>query len=177
MTIPATLSLTEDQVYAALGQFLVAATSLSPANIVRGQVNRVPMPLGPDWIVMQAITRQIVSTPAEVFTATPDPIPALGTLETSRSTKMFFQIDAYGPNSADLAQVVTTLFNSSYGVSHFRAAGIGALYCEEPAQMPLVAGEQQYITRWTFNAVLHANIAITTPQDFAATLITNLQEV
>lgn len=183
-------SLTESQVYTALGDFIAAVTGLSAANIVRGQVNRVPMPPGPNWFSMQATGKRLMAT-AERSYDPPVPVtppvgttgtgasytPEFGTTFIGRSTALYFQVDGYGPASGDYAQVFTTLFNDEYGTEFFRSKGIGALYCEDPSQMPLIAGEQQYIGRWMIRVVLHAFIVANVQQGFADTLVTTLSEI
>lgn len=170
-----TPSLTEDQAYAALGAFLDAI--LTGVDVVRGQVNRVPMPSGPNWISMQAMGRDQMATTERSYTPNLAPAPAVGSAQISRSTILHFNLDVYGPAGADNAQAITTLFADDYGADFFRARGLGALYCEQPAQMPLIAGEQQYIGRWMIRCALHGNIVFGLPQEFADTVITTLSEI
>lgn len=172
-----TPSLTESQVYAALGDFICQVTGLTAHNVVRGQINRVPMAPGPNSFSVQANGRQLMATAESTFTPSTDPAPAPGTNAIGRSTNLYFQIDAYGPASGDNAQAVMQLFSDDYGTEFFRARGLGALYCEPPSQMPLIAGEQQYISRWMIRAALHAFIVVSAPQDFADTLVTTLSEI
>ncbi|WP_371432427.1 hypothetical protein [Novosphingobium sp.] len=171
-----TPALTQEQVYTALRSFLLAVLP-SGTEVIQGQVNRVPMPPGPDWVLMQAMHRQQMATNAHTYHPPTDPVPATGTADIERSTSLDVQLDIYGPLSADNAQVITTLFRDDWGVDNLKSAGIAPLYCTEPAQMPLLAGEQQWIQRWTMTATLHGNIAITIPAEFADTLITTLSEV
>lgn len=103
--------------------------------------------------------------------------PALGANDVTRSTSLRFQLDVYGPASADNAQIITTLLRDDFGVDFLAAYHLAPLYCDDPAQMPIVAGEQQYIARWMIGVALHGNIAVTLPLGFADTLITGLSEI
>lgn len=105
-----------------------------------------------------------------------------------KPTQVDIQVDVHGPNSADNAEIIATLFRSSYGVDAFSAEGaaigitfaagvsmIGAvdvtpLYCEDPRQSPFLNAEQQYEERWTVDVHLQANLAIRVPRQFAGSL-------
>lgn len=171
-----TPSVTQEQVYTALRSFLLAVL---PANteVIQGQINRVPMPRGPNWVLMQDMRRQQMAMNVHTYDPPTDPIPAIGSEDIERSTSLDFQIDVYGPLSADNAQVVATLFRDAWAVEKFKDNGLAPLNCTEPAQLPLLAGEQQWIQRWTTTATLHGNITVTVPAEFADTLITTLSEV
>lgn len=159
---------TQYDAYVALGDFLTAVTD---AEIIRGQINRVPMPTGPDWIVMQAGRR------AQMSTTVRDYDPDLEKQIMDLSTALYFQIDVYGPAAADNAQAIVTTFRSLWGADQFHASGFAPLMCEDPAQMPLIAGEQQWLQRWMIQCALHRSIALSVDQQFADTLITGLTEI
>jgi hypothetical protein len=164
-----TPSLTESQAFAALRTFLLAVL---PAGVecVRGQANRVPMPAG-QFVVITPTRRQQMAQNAHAY----DPTAQTETIE--RSTRFDVQIDVYGDASPENAQVITTLLRDEYGATALRPSGVSPLYCSDPMQMPLIAGEQQYIDRWTMTAALHSNVGVTVPMGFANTLITTLTEI
>lgn len=161
-------SITQDAVYGALGDFLATVTG---ADIIRGQTNRAPMPEGPDWIVMQAGRRTAMSTTVRGYD------PTTGKQDMDLSTALHFQVDVYGPASAENAQAIVTTFRSLWGADRFAPLGLSPLSCEDPAQMPLIAGEQQWVQRWMIGLALHGNIAVSVDQQFADTLITGLTEI
>lgn len=171
-----TPSLTLTDAFTALRAFLV---SILPAQteIVQGQANRVPMPQRGDFVVMTPVRFEQMAQTVHEVTPPTAPAPALGTDEIARSMALHIQIDVYGPVSADNATVITTLLRDSYGAEAFTGTGLNPLYAEDPFQMPLIAGEQQWIQRWTIRAALHGHFAVTVPQGFADTLITELSEV
>lgn len=171
-----TPSLTMTDAFTALRTFLLG---ILPAGteIVQGQANRVPMPQGRNFVVMTPMRLEQMAQTVHQVTPSTAPAPALGTDEIARSMALHFQLDVYGPSSGDNATVITTLLRDSYGTEAFAATGFNPLYAEDPFQMPLVAGEQQWIQRWTIRVALHGSIAVTVPQGFADTLITELSEV
>jgi len=106
-------------------------------------------------------------------------------------TKVTIQLDVHGPNSADNAQVISTLMRDDFAVQQFAqfsseagiaigfaiglsAIGIGSavdpivpLYADDPRQMPFINAEQQYEWRWVIEALIQANQVVTVPQPFA----------
>lgn len=170
-----TPSLTLTDVFTALRTFLVGVVS-DGTEVVQGQANRVPMPQGADFIVMTPIRFEQMAQTVHALTI-PAGANGLGTDEISRSTGIHLQLDVYGPASAENAGVITTLLRDSYGAEALAPSGLSPLYAEDPFQLPLVAGEQQWIQRWTIRIALHGHIAVTVPQAFADTLITELSEV
>lgn len=171
-----TPSLTLTDVYTALRAFLVGILP-SGTEIVQGQANRVPMPQQADFVVMTPVRFEQMAQTVHAIQPPLSPAPALGTDEISRSTGIHFQLDVYGPKSGESAGIITTLLRDSYGAEALEPSGLAPLYAEDAFQMPLVAGEQQWIQRWTVRIALHAHIAVSVPQAFADTLITELSEV
>lgn len=165
-----TPSLTQEQVFTALRAFIVAVVPTG-VPVIKGQSNRVPMPGSDDFIIMTQTRREQLSQ------TTHDYRPDDSAEDIARTTSLTFQLDVYGANAAENAQVITTLFRDDYGVSSLANCGLAPLYCGDPQQMPLVAGEQQYIQRWTFGCTLAGVISIGVPMQFAASLVTTLIEV
>lgn len=165
-----TVSLTEDQIMGGLGDF-IASVLPSGIQIVQGQDNGVPLPTSGDFVVMTPARREQLSQTAHSYD------PVAGTLAISRSTSLHFQLDVYGPNASDNAQVITTLFRDDFGFQFFKPRGLAPLYCDDGQQMPLVSAEKQYIARWMMRGVLQTNLAISTPAEFADTIVITSQEV
>ncbi len=86
--------------------------------------------------------------------------------------KITMQCDVHGPNSADNAQIITTIFRDEVGVATFDASGFGVepLYCDDPHQSPFENGEQQIEERWIITMAMQANPTIALPQQFAGAL-------
>jgi hypothetical protein len=104
---------------------------------------------------------------------------AAGTQTLLQPTQLTVQLDVYGPNSADNAQIITTLFRDGYAVDQFAASGfdVTPLYAGEAKQAPFINAEAAFEDRWTFSVVLQMNPAVTVPQQFAAQLEAGLIDV
>jgi hypothetical protein len=98
-------------------------------------------------------------------------VMASGVKDITQPTRLTFQVDVHGPNSADNAQTISTLFRDSYAAIYFKEngfAGISPLYADDPRQAPFLDGEQAYEDRWIIEAVLQADQTVTVPQQFAS---------
>lgn len=156
-------SITVDQVIDALADFL--APFVPAAQIVRAQVNRVPMPSNPG-VVLTEMLQVDLSVPATEY----QPVDGTATIE--GSTRIDIQIDFYGAQAGEFCKTVKTAFRSHWGFAHF-PANIKPLYTSDGIQSPLTTGEQQYESRWTLTASLQYNPIVTVPQDFADVLVPN----
>jgi len=226
------ISLTDATVFTVLRSFLL---SVLPANVevVRGLVNRVPEPIGADFVVMTPILRQRLETNTdgysnldyEVLTfgsitnipvvgnvlvngtttavGTVSAVNGLAVTVTSltgqyfaindvvtnqtlslpvgtissvayggksvlQPTRMTVQLDVHGPNSADNAQIISTLFRDQYATDQFATsnADVIPLYADDPKQMPFTNGEQQIEVRWIIEAVMQINPSTVVPMQF-----------
>ncbi len=160
------ISVTDDQVFQALGDFLTRVTG---AEVSQGQLNRGPEPSSDDHIIMTAGRRiQLSTTVHEV-----DGEAQTDTV--SRSTQADMQIDIYGPRSTDNAQIFTTLFRDAYGCGFFADYGMQPLYCDDGRQMPLVNGEKQYEARWMIQASIQISpavvVSVQSADEVAATIV------
>jgi hypothetical protein len=174
-----TVSLTDFQTFAALRSFLLAILPPETA-VVKAQVNRVPEPIGSNFVVMTPLLRERLETNVNGFVdgALLTPVqPGVNNILTPM--KVTIQLDVHGPSSAENAQVIVTLFRSEWGVDQFQTSGfdVTPLYTGEPNQLPFDNGEQQIEQRWSIDAVLQCNPIIQVPQDFAASLEVNLKNI
>lgn len=69
MAVPATISLTEAQCFEVLGDFI---TAMLPAEVEveQGQVNRVPQPIGPNFVIMSPLRRTRLGTNETTYSDT-----------------------------------------------------------------------------------------------------------
>ncbi len=111
-------------------------------------------------------------------------IISAGSQASTQKTKVTVQLDVHGPNSADNAETIATLFRDPLAVSVFLASGfdVTPLYTEEPRQIPFINAEQAYETRWVVDAVMQANQVSTAqvavaPIQFASTVSITLKNV
>lgn len=96
-------------------------------------------------------------------------VMAAGTQELQQSTEITFQVDVHGPNSADNAQTITTLFRDEVAVDFFIAtmATITPLHADDPKQIPFENDQQQIEMRWVIEALVQADQVVTIAQQFA----------
>lgn len=170
-----TISITEDNVLAALRGFLLGIVAAG-VEVITGQDNLVPEPLGDDFIVMTALFMGRLSTASSTYT---DPGTNPGTRNFQQSMKIALQLDIHGPMSANNTAMISTLFNSDYGVDTVKASGfdISPLYSDDGKQMPFTNGENQYEQRWIINAVMQYNPVTSVAQDFIDELEVNIINV
>lgn len=173
--MPTTVSITEDNVLAALRTFLLSIVAAG-VEVIYGQDNRVPEPLGDDFVVMTPLLMTRLSTNDSTYT---DPGTNPGTRNFEQAIKSPIQIDVHGPASADNAAMISTLFCSEYACDSMKASGldIQPLYCDDPHQMPFINGENQFEQRWIISAAIQYNPVTAVPQDFADALSVNIVSV
>ncbi|UJF46880.1 hypothetical protein JKV46_08675 [Salmonella enterica subsp. enterica serovar Typhimurium] len=173
MSSGVTLSVTESDLYQALGDYLRGL--FSDAGIERTQQNRVPMPQG-DFITMTGIDVTGLSTAVVTYSAPEQ--AGEGSQHITRTTKWRCQLDFYGPHAADNAQALATLFRSEFSVQLFRQTGglISPLYCSDPLNTTFVNGQQQYEPRRTLDIQMQINPVVTTPLMFFNNVITRTTE-
>jgi hypothetical protein len=90
------------------------------------------------------------------------------------------QLDVHGPNSAENAQVISTLFRDLYATIWFAANGDGnvtPLYADDPKQIPYIQDQQQFEDRWIVEAHMQVNATILLGQQFADALAVQLISV
>jgi len=150
-------SITIDDAIDMLGDFL--EPFCGGAEIIRAQVNRVPMPASPCVVLTELLTVDL-ATPATSYTPADD----LATIVTPK--RFDIQVDFYGPDAGDQCNAVKTVFRTSYTASKFNA-GISPLYTSDGIQSPLITAEQQWQSRWTLTVSLQYNPAVDVPQEFA----------
>lgn len=165
----ATVDITEAAILAKLGDFL---TDVLPAGveIVQGQDNRVPPPASDNYVVFWPSRRARLATNSHEYT------PGADTKAATTEVELIVQVDIHGSNSADNAQVVTTLWRDPYACE-FMDPVAAPLFAEEPVQLPFWNDQEQTENRWVLKLHLQANVTVSTAQEFADTLTVDLIEV
>ncbi len=97
---------------------------------------------------------------------------AAGALGMMTPTQLTVQVDVHGPNSADNAQLISTLMWSAYASDLFAAQNLGVapLYADDPRQAPYVNAEKQVERVWTVDVKLQVNPIVYVPQQFFDTI-------
>ena len=160
----ATVSPTADQVDGALRSFLLSVLP-SGVEVIRGQANRVPAPRVPNYVVFTDMRNPRLATNVDTWD---ESAPAIE-MRYEQETDAVYQVDVYGPASADNARIVTTLFRDEFAASFFRDNGgfASPLYADDPRQLPFRDENQQIETRWVFEAHLQVDAVVTIEQPFA----------
>ena len=169
----ATIDVTETLALTALRAFLLAY--LPAIEVVKGQVNRVPEPLNPDFVVMIPIYRERIETNVTTFLDNYLTNPLVpGQRFDLQPVKFTVQIDVHGPNSPENSQIITSLWRSEAATLYFSRNGYSSmapLYSEDPKQIPFADSEQQIEERWVIDLYMQINPTTTSFQDFADTLV------
>ncbi|WP_444544289.1 phage neck terminator protein [Paraburkholderia adhaesiva] len=163
------LSLSESQAMAAVRAFLLAVLPHG-TEVIAGQDNRVPPPVGVDFVVMTPVLRERLSTNVTTWRDGWPDAPCEKAVR--QATKLAVQLDLHGPAGADATQLVTTLWRDVTACDALASSALdlAPLYASEARQIPFLNGEQQVETRWSVDLVLQVNPAVTVPQAFAASL-------
>lgn len=172
----ATISITEEQLFTALRDFIV---SLVDPNlpVIRGQQNRVPTPEG-DFVAMSPLFSQGLATTVQTYQQPVAPA-TVGTQTNQQSKQWTAQIDCYGESANDTAALLSAMARTPYAADRFAAGGLGIqpLYASEPRQLAFVTGESEYQERWTFELSLQYNPQVIVTQEFADTVTVGLINV
>lgn len=150
-----TIDITDQNVFTALVTFF---QSFLPAEteVVQGQDNLVAMPKG-GFVVMTNASMDRLSFNVDTYNSVSQQKYIL------TPTRYEMQLDFYGPTSQQWAMQTQALFRDQYATDIF-PANIQPLYADDPVQIPLIDGEEQYEQRWKITASLQYNPTLTTGQ-------------
>jgi hypothetical protein len=162
------VSVSEVDVVRAMGDFLMKVLPAG-VQVFAAQDNAVPMARGPFVTMTQAGMRRLGTTVA-AYDGAADEKTA------SASTEFAIQLDFYGVGSGDMAATVQTLFMDAYAFDTFPPT-VKPLYVDDPVQLPLITGEQQFEQRWKLRAVVQYAPVVAVPQQFADQLHVDLIDV
>lgn len=164
------VSPTLDQIFKALGDFVVTVVSPSGAPplavpCIQLTENRVSMPPPvPGFVGMWLRSQERIMTNLDRWNPQ-DAAPAAIAIEQAVMLKM--QLDCYGAASGDWAVMLSTVLRDEFAVSALAPANLAPLYAAAPRFAPLIAGEEQYERRWIVEAFLQYNPVTSTPMQFA----------
>jgi hypothetical protein len=149
---------------AALMQYLP-----SGVDMIRGQVNRVPEPIGPDFLVFWPIARVNLETPIQDYRDGFYDDPQTGGVTTLyQPAEVTVQVDVHGPVSGDTVAVLSALSRSALLADTLAAIteDVAVLYAGEPRQNPFENAESQIEWMWSIDFHIQVNATITFTQDF-----------
>ena len=163
-----TIDIIDQDVFASLVTFF---KTFIPSNveIIQAQENLVAMPKG-GFIAMNNTGMERLSFNVDTYNS------ALQEKMILTPTKYAMQLDFYGPTSQIWAMETVALFRDEYTTDLF-PANIQPLYADDPVQLPLIDGEQQYEQRWKLEATLQYNPILTTSQQSMLDVIVGLAPI
>ena len=166
MTAPAQYvpSIAIDAIFDAVGAFI--QPFVGTAQVVRAQVNRVPMPAS-GFVELTEIGNVDIEVPRSWYDGVNSQEDFIG------PKKLAIQADFYGVSAADWCSAVKTVWRTSYATAQF-APGIAPLYCDDAHEAPLITGEEQYERRWTMTCYVQYNPVVIVPLQSADELSMNI---
>jgi hypothetical protein len=170
----ATVAPGEEALATAITSFLVGALGLTAGlTVLQGYPNFTPPPPAgqPGYVVFTNWTRARLRTNIDTFDFTAEN-PTTMTAE--KGTQVMVQIDCFGPNAEDWADIVSTLWRDPYGCQALANGQTPPtcqpLHADDGTNTTFVNAEQNYEPRWTVTAYLQYNAVVTVPQQYADTL-------
>lgn len=161
----AVLTPTEDQVFDALFGWIANTLGL-PDNtdqIIKGFQNLAATPLGSYIVISPGILqRQDFGRRAYV--------PAAGGLDLIAHNTYSYQIDCYGPRSAERASIIAGAWRTMWGVDTMQSAALVPLYADSAQQLNIVNAEGQFEQRFMVRLFGQVNQTIRVSQDYFDTL-------
>lgn len=165
MTKP-TIAPTEDQAMTAIRAFLLLIVPIG-VEVFKGQANRVPEPMGTNFVVMTPTGRLRLSTNVVTWD---EAKPNVDRLQHTHDVQFEVQLDIHGPQGSDIGGLIAMLIRDEYACEQLDPEVIQPLYATDGHQMPFVNGEQQWENRWTMTAAFQISPIVSTDQQFAVTL-------
>ena len=151
----AVVDITEQQVYASVRGFI---QSLLDCEVVQGLDNGVGMPAS-GFIAMTVLFKARLSTNVDAYVS-----DALQSVKTAtQATQVTMQIDCYGAQSSEWSQIISAMWRDEYACDKL-APTCQPLHADDPRQVPITNGEQQYEQRWLITAILQYNPTVTVGQ-------------
>jgi hypothetical protein len=154
----AVITPTQDDIFVIVRAFIL---SLIDCEVIQGLGNRVPTP-NDGFIAVTATALARLSTNVTTY-------DHMGARQVKMPTQYTIQVDCYGPLSSDWATTIAAMWRDQYGCDQL-APNAQPLYCDEPSQMGLVDGEDEYEQRWIISAILQFNPVVTVSQQYADAL-------
>lgn len=91
--------------------------------------------------------------------------------------EVVMQVDLHGPNSADAAAVLQSLFRDAYAADQLEPLGVSPLYADDPRQAPFISAAAEYENRWMVDLHMQVNPTVLVPQQFADAVELTVKDV
>lgn len=163
----------------------IADTTMTVTATIEGGMEPGFALAGDGVAPFSSIVAILSGTPgAETWRITPSQTVAPGLIfagaaRLMQPTELVYQVEAYGPLSADMIQIISTVWRDEFACQGLDQYGYGIqpLYASVPRQLPFWSGEQQATNRWMIDLALQANPIVTVPQQFAGAVEVGLISV
>jgi hypothetical protein len=157
------LMLTEADFMAALHGFIQSVTGLDGKRVFRGQQSRMVLPKSGSYCIYTPIMRRRRGTNAYAFDASDKPDDENGVDTMTALVLVDVQVDLYGADAAQNAQMLEIASRSYMGTNYFKASGVDVRVCtaENPRNLTGIDMSDQYEQRWSVTIVTEINSALT----------------
>lgn len=165
----ATLTPTDAQQFDAIWEWVTGLFDSSLSDqFFKGYQNVVATPYG-SYCVISRGTSVRLNQGERNYDAT----GTAGTIGLVRRTQVQWQIDCYGEEGPDWADIISSTWKSITAADAFvidASGGMAPLYADEPQQMTIVNSEDQYETRYMAKLYMQVNQTVTLDQEFFTTV-------
>lgn len=160
----------------------ISGTLMNVSAVEFGEITPGAAVFGTGVAAGTTVVKQQTGVPGGAGTYTINPsqnvdsrVMGAGAQTYTQSTEIVVQLDCHSANvldSADHAQMISTLFRDEYATSFFAALpaplnAVTPLYADDPKMIPFINAENQWETRWVVEAFIQANQVISAPQPAA----------
>lgn len=168
--MPTILADTDRIIVKALGRFIKQHLGQN-VRTVRGYVNRVSKPAGPDYVLITPISQATTSTNRHKYD------PEGGTVEVLRPSERGVQIDFFGQQAEAWGKTTAILLRDYIGCDFLEPYGFAPLYVTDARDMTQPDGNENFAHRWMLEAHLHISERVRTEQDYFDGVIIQLRQV
>lgn len=154
-------SLSQSDMFTALRKFLLL---LVDVPVIQSQQNKVALPTG-NFIAMTSLGEDVKSTNTITYdNESSDP----GAEIHQRTALWRVQLDCFGSESESMASLISTVFRSEWACEAFKSIGysLAPVSTGDPHQTAFINSESGYEDRWTLDATLTIDKAVTVPRYF-----------
>lgn len=169
MNFSAEIDVDDSKLYRAVGVWIRA---LLDVEVIVAQVNRVPMPLQKDFVIMTSLMMEGLSQNRETWHSTE-------VITNRRSTQWHCQIDVFGEHAQKNATILATMAKTDWSCIFFKRENftLQPLYATTPTNLTFINAESEYELRYSFTLMMQYNPKVTVGQRYFSSININLAEV
>lgn len=152
-------SITMSQVFTGLKAWLMDALGVGTASVVQELQNRASAPAA-GFVNMLHKTQKRLSMNTVTYSGPGE------TVTTTKPTDFQIQVDSYGAAAGDWANVIAAMWASPLAVAFLAPYGLCPLWTDDPVELSIVNGEEQFEERWVVVLHMQFNPAMAAPMTF-----------